>query len=81
MKTIKKVNYLLTQGKVEKTEAVKERLSRLEEPVEVEKKVMDSTAENLILNTEFALEEAKEKKATTSIVGWVEKKDTKKTSK
>ena len=80
MKTIQKVEYILTDGKVSKTEKVTEKANRLADAKEVVKKVMDSVADQLLLDTETHLRNAKNDKRSINIKGWVEFKEEKKAS-
>ena len=75
MKTIRQVSKILTNGKVVKTEEVSVKASSLADPKPVVKKVMDSTADALILRSEYDLRQAKGNESNSTIVCWEEVKE------
>lgn len=80
MKQVKKLRKILINGKVEKTEPVTERVTRIADPEPIIKRIMDSTAQSLILQGERDLASAKESKSNTEVLVWEEVKEEKKTS-
>ncbi|MCG9970999.1 hypothetical protein [Christiangramia crocea] len=81
MKTVKKVRKIVIDGQVKKTEDVKEKVSRLDEPKEVVVQVVDSVAQHYKIQAQRELAEAKEKKSNKDIVIWEEVEEKKASKK